>query len=1239
MNGTLLHAIFCLGLVLLFSCNTAHKAWYKASETEVLTEKLPDLPLRNTLYLIGNTADINTENPPPVLSFLKSELDTASDNSTLVFLGDNVPAFNQNNPKSRNRAEEHLQFLLNLAKGFQGKTYFMAGETDWNRGKPDGKSIVRWQEKMVEEALGGKTFMPGKACGEPEKETLHEDIRLLFIDSQWWLQDWDEVEDINKNCETKDRLAMLQEVEDVLKKYDKERVVLFMHHPLYSNGQHGGSFSWKHHLFPLTMWKKNAWVPLPVIGTFGVLARQIGAFRQDNSHTDYLQLRRELMNIAEKDPANQSLIFVSAHDNSLQYFEDPDKKIQFIVSGAAGKTAYARGGRNAQFVYAEQGYAKLYFYENNEVWLEFITAGKDRKGVTVPYRKRLFSGNQSIDQPEKREFSPLPDSVTAFASEVYEAGPLRKLTFGDRYRTAWKTPVRVPVFNLNTDFRELTPVQQGGGKSSKSLRLETESGKQYVLRSIDKNVGKGLPMDVRNTLVQNFIQDLKSGLHPYSAFVIPPLAEAAGVYHTNPKLFYLPQQERLGVYNKNFGEDLYLFEERPDDDWSDDTLFGGSPDIKSYLSMLEDIYDSPKHRIDETWALKSRLFDQFIHDADRHDDQWRWASFPQGDSLVLYRPVPRDRDQAFFDLRGIVPFVISRKFLPLQQRAFRGKIYDVPGQAYPGSVFDRSFITGLDKEQWMAVALEMKNSITDSVIESAFKIWPPEIYRLNAPYMIETLKQRRDRIPEHAGKLYDYYARYVDVVGTNKKDFFEITHQDGGSSEVSIYSLSKSGEKESRYYHRIFKSSETREVRLYGLEGKDVFEVNGPAAGNVRIRIIGGEGDDQVNNSASPGLFVNKTIVYDTPEGMRINGKVRDLRSNRLKVNDYDRHEFDRNTYFPLITFGRTVDDGFLFGGGVRFTTYRFRKDPYGYKHSFFARFSANTNALNLHYTGDYRRTVGNLDFNPDLRFDRPVVFNFFGLGNNTLDTASSSRYYWVRLEKLSLSPLLKKTWYNGRNFTRFGPFFEQVSVDERPDRITGSEIFTPGMLSKKRFLGLTLEHNYESVDHGNIPRNGLKFRLGTTYYYNLSDNRAYTRFHGSFTTYLTVGRSEQFTFASRIGAATLTNENFLFYHSNNLGGNNYLRGFHNNRFAGKSLFYQNIDLRLKLFNWRNYVMPFEFGLSGGFDYGRVWSKAKDSDIFHSGISPGIWLTPYNMAAVTAFYTFTNGSEDNTYTIRVGFYF
>lgn len=1231
----------CLACMALSACNTSRQAYLHPDESEWEKHPLPDsLKLEHVVFVAGGAAE-GRNRAHTALPLLGSELAGAGEEGTVVFLGDNVNGVNLQSKRSRRRAESRLDEQLKILEGHEGMAVFMPGEKDWNHGRRDGREAVRWQEDYVQKRLddGGDNFLPNNACGEPEKIKINDEVRLLFIDSQWWRQDWNSIRKMNNGCEVKDRFAFLQELEDDLKKYDKERVLLFAHHPLRSNGMHGGGFGLKHHIFPLTMWKPNIYLPLPGLGSLAVFARQLGVSPRDIQHPRHVRLRNEVEAIAAKKPNNRSLVFVGAHDRSLQYFAEGDGEIQYVVSGSAGHSDFARGGRGARFVHAEHGFAKFYFYENQEVWLEFVVpaAVGSEEGRTV-FRKRIFEGVILPDQkPTVEEFEPLPDSVTVAASGKYEVGGFRKVTFGDRYREAWRTPVTAPVFDLGGEFKHLTPVKQGGGMSSKSLRLEDEKGRQWVLRSIDKDVSRGLPKEMRETVVHDFIQDLKSGAHPYGAFAVPPLAEAAGVYHTNPRLFYVPKQPGLGGYNENFGDALYLFEERPAGDCSHVETFGRSPKIENFLKALEKTKKDFRHQVDEKWALRSRLFDQLIHDYDRHDDQWRWASFPEGD-MTLWRPVPRDRDQAFFDLRGVVPYILSREWMAVQQRGFRGKITDVPGEAYPGSVFDRTFITELNRADWLAVANEMKAAITDSVIETALRQLPPEVYDLNAPQIEKVLKERRDRLPQHAEELYEFYARYVDVTGTEKDDIFAIDRRPDGSLAISIFN-EKNGEQGERYYHRVFLENETREVRLYGLGGEDKFEISGKGSA-ITVRLIGGDGDDEVQEMSNPDGRRKRTVVYDTPDGMTLEGEMKDQRSRELKVNEYDRQEFKYNRYFPLVNFGRTVDDGFFLGAGVRLTRYRFRKRPYGIQHNIFAQSSFNTQALQFSYVGDYVGAIGPLDFNPRLRFDRPIIVNFFGLGNNSLDTAANSQFNWVRLEKFTFQPLLKKRWYNGRNFTRFGPFVERVEVENKAGRITDSDIFRPGDLDGKYFIGLMASHRYEQVDNATVPGYGVRINLAAMHYHNWTDNQSYTRLAGSLSTYATVGSSVELTFANRIGAATLSNDNFLFYHSNRLGGNRFLRGFRNDRFQGQSLVFLNSDVRVKLGYFRNWVMPFELGISTGFDTGRVWTENEpEGDRWHWGVSPGVWFTPYKQAVVTAFYTVTSSDEQDTYTVRLGFFF
>ena len=217
---------------------------------------------------------------------------------------------------------------------------------------------------------------------------------------------------------------------------------------------------------------------------------------------------------------------------------------------------------------------------------------------------------------------------TAINADYAKVKGIKRWSFGDNYRREWATELDFPYFDIGEMKGGLKVVKRGGGQATNSLRLESKSGKQYVLRSVDKQGDKALGEEFRGTVVADVVQDQTSAAHPYGPLVIPKLADAAGVHHANPKYYYLPEDPRLGRYQYTFGGKVYLFEERADDDfWEDSPNFGSPKDIKSTAKVIDKLTRDNDFEIDESSVVLHRLFDIWIGDWDRHDDQWRWAEY------------------------------------------------------------------------------------------------------------------------------------------------------------------------------------------------------------------------------------------------------------------------------------------------------------------------------------------------------------------------------------------------------------------------------------------------------------------------------------------------------------------------------------------------------------------------------------------------------------------------------------
>ena len=233
-------------------------------------------------------------------------------------------------------------------------------------------------------------------------------------------------------------------------------------------------------------------------------------------------------------------------------------------------------------------------------------------------------------------------SVLVKAGPQYNRSFIHNFLWGKHYRKEWNTPVRINKLYLDTAYGGLTPYESGGSRQTRSLRLWDANKREYVFRSIDKTFGGAMPELFRNTFVESIINDQVSIAHPFSAVMVAPMAEAAAISHTWPKNVYLPEQKALDSFNADFSNSLYILEQRPDGDWATADNFGNSKKIISTDKLFEKLHEDNKNLVDQEQFIRARLFDMFIGDWGRHEDQWRWASFENND-VTVYKPIPRDR--------------------------------------------------------------------------------------------------------------------------------------------------------------------------------------------------------------------------------------------------------------------------------------------------------------------------------------------------------------------------------------------------------------------------------------------------------------------------------------------------------------------------------------------------------------------------------------------------------------------
>lgn len=832
------------------------------------------------------------------------------------------------------------------------------------------------------------------------------------------------------------------------------------------------------------------------------------------------------------------------------------------------------------------------------------------------------------------------DSVVFRAGKRYKAGKVKRFFFGPQYRKEWNTPVKAPVFDL--EERSLKVVKQGGSRQTVNLRLSDSSGREYVLRSIDKTPQKALPEELRETLIADLFQDQVSTIHPYGAFTIAPLAEAAGVFHTMPELVFVPRDTAFGEFMDILGGRPVLFEQRPDGPMEDADHFGNPPNIVGTEKMLENRFEDNDHIVDERLYARSRLFDMLLGDWSRHEDQWRWGVFPR-EKGKIYKAIPRDRDHVFFRFNGLLPKLISQSWGVRHLRNFDCEIKNLKGLNNSARNLDRIILTSLTKEDWLQIADSLRLAMSDEAIESAIATMPEEVFHISGPDIISKLKSRREQLPEVAEDYYEILAEEVDVYGSDKHERFEVNRVNDETTEVRVFKINKEGEILQPVYSRSFCRYETKEVRLYGLDGRDEFYITGKAKKGIKVRVVGGEGMDKFFDSSYVAEGVKKTKFYDSKKYNKVYfyQETKDLRSDNTRdsVHLYP-HRYRYDYTGPFLYPEYNVDDGIFLGAGVVKRLYGFRKDPYARLHKAGINFSTNTGALNLKYYGDFREIHKNWNLSVEAEMLGPkYVINYFGFGNEPVKINDEDiDFYRVKTKEIRISPLLYNEVFKNI-FLGFGPLYENARVERTAERFisTPEAGVDPQVFERNHFAGAKLFAKLSNVEDLTYPENGFRWNIESKPLQQIRASQRFLNINSDLSLFGSPGFLKGYvTFATRLGGATNLGD-FYFYQANTLSGTRNLRGYRRTRFYGRTSFYHNNEVRLKLFRFNAYLFPVRTGALAFYDYGRVWADGEKSNEWHYGYGPGLWLELFERYLFSATYGI---SEDgNRINIEFGFLF
>ncbi|MEO8512417.1 MAG: BamA/TamA family outer membrane protein [Ignavibacteria bacterium] len=855
---------------------------------------------------------------------------------------------------------------------------------------------------------------------------------------------------------------------------------------------------------------------------------------------------------------------------------------------------------------------------------------------------------------------------TVTPGKHYEAGFLHEFFFGSHWRDVWTTPVKVGVVDISNYGGGLTPLEKGGGLQTKGLKFKGGDGKEYKFRSLDKDPKKTLPSELQESIAKDIVQDQISSSNPYAGFVVNAILDSANVFHSEYTLVFLPNDPKLGEFQNEFAGQLGIMEIVPSKE-----QFTGSDKVISTVKLFERLNKEFDESLDSRAFLKARLLDIFFGDWDRHKDQWKWIRYEEGDKKV-YKPFPMDRDQAFAKFDGLLPFIAEQNVPQLNN--FGESYPDMRFMTWSGRYIDQRFLTFLSKNSWDEVTEEVLSKLTNSVIDNAVKKLPPEVYNKAKEEITEKLRSRRDGLREASKDYYELINSVVDIYTTDKDDYVRVginpvTGIDYGKDKdftmVTIFKRDENADESMAdvLRQKMFDNNITEEIRIYTQDGDDKVIIGGQSDNAPKIRIIGGDGKDEIVNSSD-----EKILFYDDGKKSKIKGDVsweddkfeakyekvsKKLKESKGKLKKEEKKNYEEvinslrydpetppdkfymTSFIPL--FNYTPDIGPLFGGTYSYRKYGFRMDPYLYKLNFTAGYAPkkkDITGLLLDIDLDMLGVIKRSSLNFHARKSGIEVNNYFGQGNNTLFDKHAYNHgnYKVIHEVYTVDPVV--TFPRDRKLSfSLGVMYKNFDVKE-----SDSGDYYSGLLTTKpvNLLGITGGVTFDKRDHPAAPFTGYYFSISGGYFPSIFD-KAYKfgRITGDLRGYL--GYKENVSLALRVRGEKILGD-FPFFESAFLGGARYLRGFASERFAGDGSVLGSAELRLKLFKM-NVLLPETVGIFTFAETGRVFREGESSNMWYTGYGGGLFMFLLNRD-ITLRFTYARSKEiENAFYFGTGFSF
>jgi hypothetical protein len=334
----------------------------------------------------------------------------------------------------------------------------------------------------------------------------------------------------------------------------------------------------------------------------------------------------------------------------------------------------------------------------------------------------------------------------------------------------------------------------------------------------------------------------------------------------------------------------------------------------------------------------------------------------------------------------------------------------------------------------------------------------------------------------------------------------------------------------------------------------------------------------------------------------------------------------------PLYGASYSPDIGLLIGAGAVHTRYGFRALPPSTRLLVEAAYATSASTYRIDLAGEFRRPLLPTILYVELRASGLELIRFYGEGNET-DGSQPDSVYRVEQKQLVLAPRVALPLAPRLRLT-VGPLLKYAHTPGDPGTVltTISPYYGAGDFGQ---VGARAGLELDTRDHTTAPARGLHVSIAGQWHPAVWDVVSpFASVAAEASTYLSAGDPPSGTLALRAGGAAVSGT-VPFHELVYVGGGATVRGYPEQRFAGRRGAYANAELRLKALR-----LPFgDFGIFGLADAGRVWIAGESSDRWHAAGGGGLWLAWQHRRANTLSIAAARSPEHTAIYVRAGFMF